>query len=284
MHEPTFLYIGAAKSGSSWIFEALDAHPDVFVPPAKDIMFFDKFYDRGMDWYLSYFAKAGASQARGELSHDYFLSSGTAQRIHERLPGVKLICCLRESVEYMISHYQYNRSKTFKYNAPGEPAGSMSFETFIRHPEVVPLVDYYNNLKPFFDLFPRDQILVLYYDDLRTDVRAFAHTLYTFLGVDPHFEPWCLTERVNEAGNARAQWLAVLSYEIGLLVRKLGFANVVGRVKRNRLFNALLYTTEGEAFEIGAEARREVYETYSKDYSKLEGLLEKPLPPSWYRE
>lgn len=51
---PNFLYIGGYKSGSSWIYEALREHPQVFVPPAKDIQFFDVYYDKGIKWYLSF--------------------------------------------------------------------------------------------------------------------------------------------------------------------------------------------------------------------------------------
>ena len=43
---PNFLFIGTAKAGSSWIFEILREHPQVFVPDAKDLHFFDKYYDR----------------------------------------------------------------------------------------------------------------------------------------------------------------------------------------------------------------------------------------------
>ena len=51
---PTFLYIGAPKAGSSWLYEILREHPEVFVPTAKDTQFFDYYFDKGFDWYLSH--------------------------------------------------------------------------------------------------------------------------------------------------------------------------------------------------------------------------------------
>ena len=42
--EPNFLYVGAGKSGSTWIFEIFRDHPEIFVPISKDIMFFDRYY------------------------------------------------------------------------------------------------------------------------------------------------------------------------------------------------------------------------------------------------
>jgi hypothetical protein len=36
---PTFLYIGAAKAGSSWIYTTLRQHPQVFIPLKKRTFF-----------------------------------------------------------------------------------------------------------------------------------------------------------------------------------------------------------------------------------------------------
>ena len=52
---PNFLFIGPDKTGSSWMFHILSRHPDCFVPVAKDIYFFDRYYSKGMGWYLRHF-------------------------------------------------------------------------------------------------------------------------------------------------------------------------------------------------------------------------------------
>src|SRR5437868_1940103 len=106
--KPTFLFIGPDKSGSTWLSEILRQHPACFVPPLKDIYFFDRYYDRGLSWYLSQFDGAPASaRAVGELSHDYLFSTQAADRIRNDLSGVSLLVCLREPVERTFSHYLY---------------------------------------------------------------------------------------------------------------------------------------------------------------------------------
>ncbi len=60
---PNFMYIGPDKAGSSWLHEVLLIHPQVYMPVAKDLYFFDRYYDRGMSWYLSQFEGAGHSIA-----------------------------------------------------------------------------------------------------------------------------------------------------------------------------------------------------------------------------
>ena len=58
MSSPDFIYIGPDKAGSSWLHEVLLEHPQVFLTPAKGLYFFDRYYDRGLPWYVSQFDAA----------------------------------------------------------------------------------------------------------------------------------------------------------------------------------------------------------------------------------
>ena len=106
--KPTFLFIGPDKTGSTWLYEVLRQHAACYVPPVKDIYFFDRHYERGLDWYLSFFEPAPAgSLAAGELSHDYLFSPQAADRIARDLPNVRLLTSLRDPAERTFSHYLY---------------------------------------------------------------------------------------------------------------------------------------------------------------------------------
>ena len=268
--KPTFLYTGASKAGSSWIYEVLREHPEVFVPPSKDIMFFDTYYHKGLDWYLGFFAEGKGKKAIGELSSQY------AQRIAEAFPKIKIFCCLREVIDKMISEYVYNQT-----TGVGKGLG---LEEFAKLPEFYRQYTYYANLKSFYDLFPGDNILVLFYDDLEAEPAEFVRRIYDFLGVNADFEPPSLLKRVNPAHDARVELLALLAYRGTLLLRNLGLVNLVGRVKRSRLANALLYKPTTEKPDIPLEARRRVRAWFSKDYDKLAQLIGHPLPSSWLEE
>ena len=43
-----FIFLGPSKTASTWIYEAIRSHPDLFVPVTKDIYFFDKYFDKGI--------------------------------------------------------------------------------------------------------------------------------------------------------------------------------------------------------------------------------------------
>lgn len=283
MREPDFLYVGAGKAGSSWMFEILREHPDVFVPGIKDIMFFDRYYDRGMAWYLDHFRGAADEMAVGELSHDYFLSERYARRIREQLPGVKILFCLREGVERTFSEYLYDRT-LFQFASYREYKCGLSFEEFAVRPEVVNRGDYFNNMKPFYDLFPRERIMVFFYDDLKAFPREFARRLYSFLGVDPDFEPESLLRRVNTGREARSAFFAGLAYRGGQWLRTMGGSRVVGGIKRRGWFEKLLYKpfkSETEKPGMPVESAARLRDIYHRDYEKLARLIGMPLPAGW---
>ena len=48
---PSFIGIGAQRCGTTWLYESLAAHPEVYVSRPKELYFFTKNYMRGLDWY-----------------------------------------------------------------------------------------------------------------------------------------------------------------------------------------------------------------------------------------
>ena len=270
---PNFLYIGTAKAGSSWIYEILREHPEVFVPTAKDVQFFDRHYEKGIDWYCSLFKPGMGKKAVGELSHNYCLYEEVAVRIQRHLPDVRLFCCLREPLEKTVSAFLQQRGR--------KVSATLTFEEYAFRPQTLKQGDYYYNLLPFYERFPRENILVLFFDDLQKDPVIFAKRIYEFLGVDVTFQPQTLYRKVNPAGEARYLWLLYLAYKTGQFLRELGLVNVVGVVKRNTAFRRLLFRPK-EKPEIPDEVRRKLKEHYRERNKDLPKLIGQPLPEGWF--
>jgi len=83
---PTFLVVGAAKTGTSWLHQCIREHPNVFVPELKEINFFSWHYDRP-DWYRSLFSAREHEEEAGEISPSYMVSEETPKRINDWNPG-----------------------------------------------------------------------------------------------------------------------------------------------------------------------------------------------------
>lgn len=263
---PTFLYIGPDRSGSTWLFEILRRHPECFVPRAKDIYFFDRHYDRGLDWYLGFFRDAPpGARALGELSHDYMLSPEAGRRIRRDLPDVQVLTCLRNPVERTFSHWLY----LVRSGLTRE-----SFEDALRsHPRLVDNSLYEAHLAPFFELFPGPQLAIHFFDDLQADPVAYARRVFDCLGVS--FVPDLpYRERVLPASRARSPALARLAKMGANATRLLGAPNLVGRVKRSRLAS-LLYVPyrKDEKPTLAPETAARLRERFRPDVEALERRL-----------
>lgn len=186
---PTFLIIGFPKAGTTTLASALDAHPDVFMSREKELHFFDRNYERGLDWYRAQFADAAGARAIGEASPTYAYNDEAMPRIAEVLPDARLIAILRNPIDRAYSNYWYQRSLGF------EPR---SFLFAVRKEMAKPDVKVFPNLKrgrylPYLErvcaLVPRSNLSVVLFEELRDRPADVLGEVFRFLGVDPHLGP-----------------------------------------------------------------------------------------------
>ena len=84
MSLPDFICLGAAKSGTTTLYEILKQHPEIVVSSFKEPHFFDNDtnWDRGIDWYKeAYFSRIGNKKIKGEFTPTYLSSNSSAKRI-----------------------------------------------------------------------------------------------------------------------------------------------------------------------------------------------------------
>ena len=112
---PTFLIVGAQKSGTRWLRTNLGEHPDVFTAP-HEVAFFDgDEFDRGLGWYGRAFKGWRGEPAVGEATPGYLMlargGQRTADRIHRSLPGVRLLALLRNPVDRAYSAFIHHMGR-----------------------------------------------------------------------------------------------------------------------------------------------------------------------------
>jgi hypothetical protein len=122
---PTVLIVGAQRCGTTSMFKTLVQHPLV-LPPLwrKGIHYFDKNYERGLDWYRGHFPleasmrragrQAGANPLTLESSPYYMFHATAPQRIARDLPGVKLLVLLRDPVERAYSAHAHELARGYE--------------------------------------------------------------------------------------------------------------------------------------------------------------------------
>lgn len=268
---PNFLYIGPPKSGSTWLYGALAQHPDVFVPELKDLYFFDRHYDRSLDWYASQFDGGEKFSAIGEISHDYLYSADACQRIASDLPDVKLITILREPKDRAISHYKY--SLRF-----GNVRGSFE-EAVEQNSLILELGRYSKYLRGYFDAFPAENIGVFWFDDLKADSNAFAASIFQFLGIDDSVRI-DVEKGVNGQAVSRSVLLSRLARRGATLARTLGWTKLLGRAKNSAALRSMLFrSTSGKSDTFDLTGADSICDTfYEEDLAALRELIASGVP------
>ena len=198
---PNFLIIGAMRSGTTSLAINLRAHPGIFLAPQKEIRYFDRHFDRGLDWYLDQFQAVSGELAIGEATPNYMYSEVVMERIAALLPDVRLVAMLRDPVDRAYSHYWLNRSFGIE-DLPFEEAIARERERLTRgFPDDVAYVDrgrYIRQLERISTRWSREKVLVLLFEDYRSDPSAVYGQTCRFLCVDDNFIPDRLGIAINK--------------------------------------------------------------------------------------
>lgn len=193
---PTFLGIGVPKGGTTWLHELLATHPDVYVPDiVKDVRFFNRFYDMGLEWYESFFPSDGEAQdyrAIGEITVHYLYNEDCPRRITTHLERPKLIVMLRNPVDRTWSHYKH-RSRLSNYQG--------SFEDFLGdHPEALRYSFYSEHISRYLNHVPAERFMMMLFDRVFADIPAAREQIAQFIEVDPHRFPAGAGEEIVNKG------------------------------------------------------------------------------------
>jgi hypothetical protein len=203
---PNFLIIGAAKAGTTSLYEHFRAHPEIFMPRLKEARFFSydgkgskvKFPVQTLEEYTALFDEVTDEKAIGEATPHYLSFPAAAGRIRELLPAARLIASLRNPVDRSFSIYQMNQ-RNHAVNEGVPYAQAMKTDPHLQDGYAAPLAR-------FLGLFPREQLRIILLDDLEARPRATLSDLFEFLGVDPGFTP-DVAKVANPGGTPRIKLL-----------------------------------------------------------------------------
>jgi hypothetical protein len=273
--KPNFIYIGPDKAGSSWLHEVLLTHPQVFMPVAKDLYYFDRYYDRGDSWYLEQFADARPEQTVvGEVCQDYLFCAESPERIQKSLGTSRFMVTLRDPADRAFSSYLYMLKQ-------GQKPGTF-LEALQGRPELIEHGRYATGLKRFYDLFGQDSVHVAVFDDLVADPQAFIDHLLEWLQIDPlPLSPELIGARLP-ASAARSAFLARWARKAADIVRERDGANLVGRVKRSTTVQRVLYRPLADDKPVMTDVERKaVHDALADEIAWLDESLGLALADRW---
>ncbi|MGH6870089.1 MAG: sulfotransferase domain-containing protein [Rhizomicrobium sp.] len=267
---PNFIVIGPGKTGTTWLYQCLAAHPQIgLARNTKETLFFNDYYGRGLSWYEKFFDGIEAP-AIGEVSNTYFFNPGVPGRIAAELPKVKLIAFLRDPVDRVMSLYLFRLRN-------GLVKGSLD-DAIAADSSMVAQNFFDEHLARWFAAFPREQIFIALFEDLKRDPRQLLRNLYEFVGVDPDFVPEVAGQRVLEASAPRSPGLFHALKRFALWLRDHDFHRALSWAKTNPYIMGLLTRPLGaDKPRMPPETRARLQAIYRPHIRKTELLIGRDL-------
>ena len=222
--KPNLFIVGQPKSGTTALHQFLGQHPEIYMSSIKEPHFFcsdfhlesdraygkPRFFDfRSESAYLQLFAKAKNVKIVGESSTNYLYSQVAAEKIHNFNPDARIIIILREPAKFLYSlHSHY-----VKFTEENEPDFLTALALEERRKQEQDLsprvtspsylyysqrVNYYQQIKRYYDRFNRDRIKVIVFEEFKSDNDRVFREILDFLAVDPNFRPEYTAVNVNK--------------------------------------------------------------------------------------
>lgn len=239
---PGLFILGVAKCGTTSLHAFLNGIEGVCMSNPKEPYFFECEFEQGLSFYKEkYFKHWNGESVIGEARHRNLYLPYTAERIHQVNPNAKLIVILRNPVERAYSHWWhfYSRKqedKSFKDAIQADLERIQSGKNLSSQEERAAYCSnlngflngiyrtyidsgyYYDQIVRFYDYFPKDQLLILNFDDLSTDSKLFKQRVLDFIGVEG-------VAKEIEVKNAKNS--ATLDSNILAMLRRIGVNKIV---------------------------------------------------------
>ena len=292
MSLPNFMCIGAAKSGTTSLYDILKKNSNVFIPSFKEPHFFDSptVYKNGIKWYEStYFKGVRNEMSIGDFTASYLFEKKAAERIYNDLgKNVKFIVILRNPVDRAYSHYlhakrdlhekeSFSKALMLEKDRLIEARKQSDYLLELRN-SYIGQGFYHTMLTQFFAFFPKENFLILHFEeDFIKNRKESMNKIYSFLKIND--EGIDFNIKSNPAAQARLTWLKQLMKKTGFwrtIIKKMIPSLKVRQIIKNRVQRANI--SSFTAKELTAVVKKEIYNTYFADQIVLlEQLLNKKM-------
>ncbi len=206
---PNFFVIGAGRTGTTSLYHYLDQHPSLSKSAYDELGFFDDNFHLGLHWYRSLFPSI-FTKFRIKLQTHFFMTYDVtpsyvrrpwiARRIKKQFPDSKLIIVLRNPVDRTYSHYdlstKFGEIRTFEEVIEEDMNDIVTwnddskddnyFATKVENSKLARGF-YAEQLPVWFELFSKNQILIISSEDLASNTKNIMNDIFQFLNL-PKYE------------------------------------------------------------------------------------------------
>ena len=312
LHKPDFFIVGAPKCGTTAMHAYLAAHPDIFMAKKERHFFGRDLRPVGYDgphadpaWYLSFFEDWNGEKRTGEVSVWYLYSKTAASEIKAFSPDADIVIMLRNPIDMMYSLYnmfvwvkdltpggvidaETKRALFFEEALESQERRKIEFERQFtnpdpeRDPEIEMRLFHTDQVKRYLDVFGRERVHFILYDDFKAAPRKAYRDLLRFLDVAPDFEPdFEVVNSNRKIKNAKLHYLLRTHDSMGLL-RSVGRALVPVSFRKKVHRTLMQYNVKHQPREpMHPDTRAFLQEHFREDVARLSQLIDRDLVALW---
>ena len=287
MSLPNFMCLGAAKSGTTTLYDILRQHPDIYTPSFKEPHFFDipENYNNGIKWYEKNYFKNANTKVVADFTPSYLFDKEAPKRIFESLGRrVKFVIILRNPVDRAYSHYLHSKredhedlefnealinegSRLKKYEKNGD------YLSYLRQSYISQGL-YSDMLERYLEYFSLDNFLFIQFEE-----EFIKHRKETIINILNFLEIDNLDLKIdiksNPASKEKSKTLKRIMKKRGwwrILLKKMVPSLKIRQIIKNRIQRANISTFTPE--KLSVIQRKIMYDTYFKeDIADIEDII-----------
>ena len=289
---PNFMCLGAAKSGTTTLYDILRQHPDIYIPAFKEPHFFDipENYKNGIEWYKRNYFRNANKKIIADFTPSYFFEKEAPKRIFKNLGrDMKFLVVFRNPVDRAYSHYLHskrddNESENFEKSLELEVSrlnkheNQSDYLSYLRHSYVHQGI-YAQMIDRYLQYFSLDNFLFIHFEnELLQERELTIKRILEFLEIDSSVllrtdirsNPSSKekSKSLKKLMNKRGWWRDVIKFMIPSVQLRQIIRNRIQRIN----------ITEFKAQQLSQEVKSNLLEKYfRKDISDLEKTLNKKM-------
>jgi len=283
---PNFFIVGAAKAGSTSLFEYLKDVPGIFMSPMKEPNYYNKLIIpddypmekiRNKTEYQNLFSKVKNEKIIGEASSLYLTDSQTPELIYHDSPNAKIIICLRDPVERAFSHFlmekKYSRLNILLETELQIELKGGKNEKWKNPFFWLPHGLYAKNVNRFLNVFGTDSVKIIIFEDFIKNISETMNNVIQFLGINYAFKDTKF-EVHNPYVVSRSTTIT------NFLTDNKGIKKIIHRTvpySFRKKINNFLFSSQPKP-KLNENARKLLIDYYNDDVIDLKKSLKKELP------
>ena len=262
-----FIGIGGQRCGTTWIYEIL-----------KETHYFSYNYHFGHIWYQDRFDSSNM-RTLGEYSTSYLYDIQCPERVFNYNKKMKIILSVRNPIERFISHH--------KHEVIGQRISKeiLNPKKLIKlNPSYIDYGMYYKYLSHWLQYFPKDQILIVLFDDIKNNPNKVVEKIYQFLEVDISFVPESLYKKINSSWVAKSNLLLKSQRYIARILRKFGLGLMIDVIKKlgfKKTLDNINNDSNSDIIYMNEQDNKSFINYFYNDLKKLSDLIELDLSRIW---